>query len=194
MKIPAYYFKPEVIEPYIFVLYDYKRTQSIIKLKEIDFFRDESDILRHVKDNELKVADKNDQKVYSILLEMQDIFNAYLKDGKTDLFKVLKGMGISFDLDDKFNTPFSENVLKALLKLKPGEITTYSDLAKRINSKAYRAVGGVLKNNPLPLVIPCHRVIKKDGKLGGFMGKMDEDWQTNLKKSLLKIEGNIVSD
>jgi O6-methylguanine-DNA--protein-cysteine methyltransferase len=37
-------------------------------------------------------------------------------------------------------------------------------------------------------------VIKKDGTLGGFMGKMDKDWQTNLKKSLLKIEGNIVSD
>ena len=103
-------------------------------------------------------------------------------------------MGISFDLDDTFNTPFSESVLKALLKIKPGEITTYSDLAKSINSKAYRAVGGVLRNNPLPLIIPCHRVIKKDGMLGGFMGKMDDNWQTNLKKSLLKIEGNIVSD
>jgi len=145
-----------------------------------------------VKAKKLKLADENDQKVFSILLEMQDIINAYLKDGKTDLFKALKEMGISFDLDDKFNTPFSESVLKALLNIKPGEITTYSDLAKSINSKAYRAVGGVLRNNPLPLIIPCHRVIKKDGKLGGFMGKMDKDWQTNLKRSLLKIEGNNV--
>jgi len=150
--------------------------------------------LKYVDDNKLKLANENDQKVYSILLEMQDVINAYFKDGKTDLFKALKGMGISFDLDDTFNTPFSESVLKALLKIKPGEITTYSDLAKSINSKAYRAVGGVLRNNPLPLIIPCHRVIKKDGMLGGFMGKMDENWQTNLKKSLLKIEGNIVSD
>ena len=147
-----------------------------------------------MKEKKLKFADNNDQKESSILLEMQDIINAYLKDGKTDLFKALKEMGILFDLDDSFNTPFSESVLKALLKIKPGEITTYSDLAKRINSKAYRAVGGVLKNNPLPLIIPCHRVIKKDGTLGGFMGKMDKDWQTNLKRSLLKIEGNIVSD
>jgi methylated-DNA-[protein]-cysteine S-methyltransferase len=147
-----------------------------------------------VKEKKLKFADNNDQKESSILLEMQDIINAYLKDGKTDLFKALKEMGILFDLDDSFNTPFSESVLKALLKIKPGEITTYSDLAKRINSKAYRAVGGVLKNNPLPLIIPCHRVIKKDGTLGGFMGKMDKDWQTNLKRSLLKIEGNLVSD
>ena len=147
-----------------------------------------------MKEKKLKFADNNDQKESSILLEMQAIINAYLKDGKTDLFKALKEMGILFDLEDTFNTPFSESVLKALLKIKPGEITTYSDLAKRINSKAYRAVGGVLKNNPLPLIIPCHRVIKKDGTLGGFMGKMDKDWQTNLKRSLLKIEGNIVSD
>ena len=147
-----------------------------------------------MKEKKLKFADNNDQKESSILLEMQAIINAYLKDGKTDLFKALKEMGILFDLDDRFNTPFSESVLKALLKIKPGEITTYSDLAKRINSKAYRAVGGVLKNNPLPLIIPCHRVIKKDGTLGGFMGKMDKDWQTNLKRSLLKIEGNLISD
>ena len=125
---------------------------------------------------------------------MRQIINGYLKDGKTNLFKTLKEMDISFDLDDKFNTPFSESVLKALLKIQPGEITTYSDLAKRINSKAYRAVGGVLRNNPLPLIIPCHRIIKKNGKLGGFMGEMEEDWQTNLKRSLLKIEGNTVSD
>ena len=124
---------------------------------------------------------------------MRHIINGYLKDGKTNLFKTLKEMDISFDLDDKFNTPFSERVLKALLKIKPGEITTYSNLAKTINSKAYRAVGGVLRNNPLPLIIPCHRVIKQDGKLGGFMGKMDGDWQANLKRSLLKLEGNIVS-
>jgi methylated-DNA-[protein]-cysteine S-methyltransferase len=194
VKIPVYYFKPEVIDPYIFIIYDYKKTQNIIKLRKIDFFKDESDILKYIKDNRLKLVDNSDQKVYSILLEVRDIINAYLKDGKTDLFKTLKEMGVSFDLDDKFNTPFSESILKALLKIKPGEITTYSDLAKSINSKAYRAVGGVLRNNALPLIVPCHRVVKKDGKLGGFMGKMDKDWQTNLKRSLLKIEGNVISD
>ncbi|MBY9020412.1 MAG: MGMT family protein [Candidatus Lokiarchaeota archaeon] len=140
------------------------------------------------------MSDKNDKNVFSILLEMQNIINAYLKDGQTNLFKALEEMGITFNLDDKFNTPFSKSVLKALLKVKPGEITSYSGLAKKINSKAYRAIGGVLRNNPLPLIIPCHRVIKQDGKLGGFMGKMDKDWQTNLKRTLLKIEGNIISE
>jgi len=123
---------------------------------------------------------------------MQNTINTYLKDGKIDLFKALKEMGISFDLDEKFNTPFSESILQELLKIKPGEITTYSDLAKSINSRAYRAVGGVLRSNPLPLIIPCHRVIKQNGRVGGFMGHMDEDWQTNLKRSLLKIEGNSI--
>ena len=145
-------------------------------------------------DNKLKIFDKNNQKEYSALLEVQSIINAYLEDGKIDLFNSLKNKGISFDLDGKFSTPFSEQVLKALLKIKPGEITTYSELAKSINSKAFRAVGGVLRNNPLPLIIPCHRVIRQDRKLGGFMGHMEEDWQINLKRSLLKIEGNIISN
>jgi O-6-methylguanine DNA methyltransferase len=140
------------------------------------------------------LVENNDQKIYSILLEIRNIINVYLKDGRTNLFKVLEETGISLDLDDKFNTPFSKSVLKALLKIKPGELTTYSDLAKSINSKAYRAVGSVLRNNSLPLIVPCHRVVKKDGKLGGFMGKLEEDWQTNLKKSLLEIEGNHISN
>ncbi|MHA2287361.1 MAG: methylated-DNA--[protein]-cysteine S-methyltransferase [Promethearchaeota archaeon] len=140
------------------------------------------------------MVENNDQKIYSILLEIRNIINVYLKDGRTNLFKVLEETGISLDLDDKFNTPFSKSVLKALLKIKPGELTTYSDLAKSINSKAYRAVGSVLRNNSLPLIVPCHRVVKKDGKLGGFMGKLEEDWQTNLKKSLLEIEGNHISN
>ncbi len=71
-----------------------------------------------------------------------------------------------------------------------GEITTYSDIGRNIGSKAYRAIGNVMKNNPLPLIIPCHRVIKKNGDLGGFMGKRDKEWQTNLKLNLLKIEGS----
>ena len=66
---------------------------------------------------------------------MQNIINAYLKNGKINLFKALKNMGILFDLDDKFNTPFSESVLEALLKMKPGEITTYSGLAKKLIQK-----------------------------------------------------------
>lgn len=73
--------------------------------------------------------------------------------------------------------------------VKYGEIITYSDIGNKVVSKAYRAIGNVLRKNPLPLIIPCHRVIKKNGETGGFMGKMDNKWQQNLKMDLLKIEG-----
>lgn len=73
--------------------------------------------------------------------------------------------------------------------VKYGEIITYSDIGNKVASKAYRAIGNVLRKNLLPLIIPCHRVIKKNGETGGFMGKMDNKWQQNLKMDLLKIEG-----
>ncbi len=47
----------------------------------------------------------------------------------------------------------------------------------------------VFKSNPIPLVVPCHRVLRKNGEIGGFMGRSDKTWETNLKKQLLKLEG-----
>lgn len=46
-----------------------------------------------------------------------------------------------------------------------------------------------MRKNPLPLIIPCHRVLRKNGEIGGYMGKMDEEWQHKLKMDLLKMEG-----
>ena len=62
-------------------------------------------------------------------------------------------------------------------------------IGNKIGSKAYRAFGNACKSNPIPLIVPCHRVLKKNGELGGFMGKTDKEWETNLKKELLKLEG-----
>ncbi|KKN24283.1 hypothetical protein LCGC14_0896510 [marine sediment metagenome] len=75
------------------------------------------------------------------------------------------------------------------MMLNRGEITTYSEIGNKIGSKAFRAIGNVLRGNPLPLIIPCHRVIKKNGGIGGFMGKSEQGWRQNLKKKLLEIEG-----
>ena len=74
------------------------------------------------------------------------------------------------------------------MKLNRGEITTYSEIGNKIGSTAFRAIGNVLRRNPLPLIIPCHRVIKKNGDIGGFMGEANYSWQQNLKKGLLQIE------
>ena len=85
----------------------------------------------------------------------------------------------------KFNnlTPFEKKVLRVTCSIKPGQVRTYKWLAERIGRpKAARAVGGALKKNPLPLLIPCHRVINRQGKLSGYnLGK-------NLKKQILQFE------
>jgi len=72
-----------------------------------------------------------------------------------------------------------------------GETRSYAWLAARLKKYgAERAVGGAMRSNPFPLFIPCHRVVKKDGNLGGYMGtKSPESWQIGLKKALLEMEG-----
>jgi O-6-methylguanine DNA methyltransferase len=72
-----------------------------------------------------------------------------------------------------------------------GETRSYAWLAGRMKKfGAERAVGGAMKANPFPLLIPCHRVVNKDGNLGGFMGTATpESWQLGLKKTLLEVEG-----
>jgi len=105
------------------------------------------------------------------------------------LFEGIKILNIELDLKNKFKTDFSQRVVQYLLKTKPGEVTTYSEIGDKIGSKGYRAVGNILRNNPLPLIIPCHRVIRKSGDIGGFGGSTGETWETNLKKNLLELEG-----
>ena|SRR3989338_2250265 len=74
----------------------------------------------------------------------------------------------------------------ALLKWVPkGKVTTYKEVAKALKSKAYRAVGSAMKTNPYSPLVPCHRVICSDGKVGGYMGKSN----SQKKLTLLKNEG-----
>ena len=71
-------------------------------------------------------------------------------------------------------------------KIPYGKARTYSWIAERIGkAKAGRAVGNALAKNPFPIIIPCHRVIKKDGRLGGFTSPAG----IQLKKELLHLEG-----
>lgn len=83
---------------------------------------------------------------------------------------------------------FAEKVYKELKKVPKGKVTTYKVLAEKLGTKAYRAVGSALKNNPYAPEVPCHRVIKSDGSVGGFMGKMTGD-EVARKIVLLREEG-----
>lgn len=83
---------------------------------------------------------------------------------------------------------FAEKIYQILKQVPKGKVTTYAALAKRVNSKAYRAVGMVLSKNPYAPFVPCHRVVRSDGTIGGFMGQKDGSTIVR-KKKMLEAEG-----
>lgn len=83
-------------------------------------------------------------------------------------------------------TDFQLSVYYTAQKIPAGKVTTYKELAKAIGKpKAARAVGNALGKNPIPLIIPCHRIIASSGKLGGFLAYGG----LRMKKALLASEG-----
>jgi methylated-DNA-[protein]-cysteine S-methyltransferase len=85
-------------------------------------------------------------------------------------------------------TKFSASVLKLTFKIPRGKVDTYSGLAAKAGSpRAARAVGSVMAKNPFPIVIPCHRVVRSDGRPGQFGGG------SNMKKQLLAKEGIVLN-
>ncbi len=87
----------------------------------------------------------------------------------------------SSDVDISYLSPFEQKVLTETRKIKYGKTITYSELAEKIGSKAYRAVGNALGKNPIPIIIPCHRVVAKRG-IGGYSEGID------IKTRLLELE------
>jgi len=113
------------------------------------------------------------------------IFNEKpLADARQQLAEYFSGERKVFDLSlKKTGTPFQLRVLDALEEIPYGETVSYADIAERIGKpKAVRAVGAANGRNPLPIVIPCHRVIGKSGDLTGFGGGLD------TKEALLRLE------
>lgn len=88
---------------------------------------------------------------------------------------------------------FSEKVYELLRKVPRGKVTTYKILACKLETKAYRAVGQAMKNNPYAPEVPCHRVVKCDGRIGGFMGKT-AGVKIESKIRMLNAEGVEVKD
>jgi O-6-methylguanine DNA methyltransferase len=87
-------------------------------------------------------------------------------------------------LDWSGHTGFRQRVWRALLRLGPGETKTYAQIARELSKPlAARATGGACGANPIPVLVPCHRVLAANGRLGGFSGGLD--W----KRRLLAREG-----
>ena len=77
-----------------------------------------------------------------------------------------------------------EKVYKKLLEVPKGKVTTYGELAKAIGLKnGQRVIGRIMSKNPYPVIVPCHRVIKSDGKIGGYA------WGEKVKAKMLSNEG-----
>ncbi len=77
-----------------------------------------------------------------------------------------------------------EKVYKKLLSVPPSKVTTYSELAKAVGLKnGQRVIGRIMNKNPYPVIIPCHRVIKSDGSIGGYA------WGEKVKTNMLSKEG-----
>lgn len=106
-------------------------------------------------------------------------------EAKKQIEEYFKGERQVFQLDLVVEgTTFQKKVWEGLKQIPYGETISYKELAERIgNPKAQRAVGGANGANPIPLIVPCHRVIGKNGKMVGFMGN-----QIGIKEKLLAHE------
>lgn len=116
-------------------------------------------------------------------------YKAVKKKNRTlekQLAEYFRGERKTFNLSIRplIKNAFTSRVLKALKKVPYGKTISYKQLAFNVKAPgASRAVGNALGKNPCPIILPCHRIIKTDGKLGGFTGGIAN------KKKLLKIEG-----
>ena len=77
-----------------------------------------------------------------------------------------------------------KKIYKKLLQVPPGKITTYGELSRAIGfENGQRVIGQIMKKNPFPVIIPCHRVVRSDGKIGGYAFGLD------IKRNMLTKEG-----
>ena len=116
---------------------------------------------------------------------------SFLPDLQERIIAYFEGENVDFSTDPAVNldslSAFDRQVLQTCRKIAPGETTTYGDLAVRIGHPgAARAVGSALARNPIPLIIPCHRVLRSDGHLGGFSAPGG----LSTKQRLLRHEGS----
>lgn len=112
-----------------------------------------------------------------------------LEKTKNELQEYFDGKRMKFDIPIKLNgTDFYKKVWNELKKIPYGETRSYGEIAEKIGSpKASRAVGMANHNNPISIIVPCHRVVGKNNKLVGYAGGLDK------KKYLIELERKVMS-
>jgi methylated-DNA-[protein]-cysteine S-methyltransferase len=137
----------------------------------VDFGRQESDFL--LRFDPLARLEKKPAAVAQALAQLREYFSGRRKD---------------FDLQVDLSplTPFQREVLATACRIAPGQVWSYRRVALEMGRpKSSRPVGQALAGNPIPIVIPCHRVVASDGSLGGYSGGSG----LKAKRWLLRLEG-----
>ena len=109
----------------------------------------------------------------------------FLKMCKIQLIEYFDLKRTQFDIPVYLDgTEFQMKVWKELQNIEYGKVNSYKTIAEKIgNLRAYRAVGNAVGKNPIPIIVPCHRIITNQGKIGGYSGGL------KIKEYLLKLEG-----
>ena len=135
------------------------------------------------------ILQSNEPRVKKIQLELNPQQGLiYYKKIKKNLIRFLekKEILIKFPVYFILGSPFQISVWKQLLKIPYGSVSTYSSIAEKVqNLKAVRAVGNAVGKNPIMIYVPCHRVIRKSGNVGGYA------WGMSIKRKILHIEKNV---
>lgn len=112
-----------------------------------------------------------------VVQEVESALQSYFRTGELPLDLPLMPEG----------TPFQRSVWQQLLEIPDGETRTYGQIAQSLGS-APRAVGGACRRNPIPILIPCHRVVTADARIGGYAGSVSGPL-VEIKQRLLALEG-----
>ena len=134
-----------------------------------------------------KRAIESDLKMQSIG-SLQQGESAQLEETRRQLLDYLAGRRNTFDvpLDLSQGTSFQRQVWRTLQRVPYGKLRSYQWIAARVGGRHYaRAVGNAVGANPLPIVVPCHRIVAHDASLGGFSGGL------SIKRKLLSLEGTL---
>jgi methylated-DNA-[protein]-cysteine S-methyltransferase len=129
-----------------------------------------------------RVVEQLSASISPRVLEVPSFFDGV----RRELDEYFEGRRTSFDLplDWRLTRGFNRQVLRRTAEIPYGKVSTYSEIAAAAGSpRAYRAAGNALGSNPIPIVVPCHRVLHSGGGLGGYGGGLA------TKKFLLRLEG-----
>lgn len=147
----------------------------------LGIIRDDNCLLRIHLPNE-EISKQALQKIYpnETIKESKSGF----KDVINQLIEYFDGKRKNFTIKTKMKiAPFYKKVLAEVAKVQYGDTVSYGQIAQKLNNpKAARAVGSANARNPLPIIIPCHRIIANGGRLGGYGGGL------KIKKYLLEFE------